>query len=134
MWPQKRAEAEVGKNHSRQKKSMREELTVTVITGEMKELPMMTEEKKGMTTGIEGVATEIETIAITEVGTEAGKSVAVTDMTNATNVVNIVTVTTQTVVEITGVKEELRLKESGPEKIVTIAIKAATVARNLFRK
>jgi hypothetical protein len=133
LWLQKRVEAEVGKNHSRQKKSMREELTVTVITGEMNELLMMTEEKKGMMTGTEEVATEIEMIAITEVGTEAGKTVAVTDMTNATNV-NIVTVNSQTVVEITGVKEELRPKGSGPEKIVTIAIKAATVARNLFRK
>ena len=133
MLPQKSLEAGVGKNHSRQRKSRRGGLTVIVTTGEMTESAMMTKEKKGMTTGTEGVATEAETIAITEVGTEAGKTVAVTDMTNATNV-KIVTVTTQTVVEITGVKEELRPKGSGPEKIVTIAIKAATVARNLFRK
>jgi hypothetical protein len=130
---QKSLEAGVGKNHSHLKKSRREELTAIVTTGEMTESAMMTEEKKGMLIGTEGVATEAETIAITEVGKEAGKTVAVTDMTNATNV-TIATVTTQTVAEISkGVKEEMRPKGSGPEKIVINAIKAATVAKNLFR-
>ena len=133
MLPQKSLEAGVGKNHSRQRKSRRGGLTVIVTTGEMTESAMMTKEKKDMTTGTEGVATEAETIAITEVGTEVEKTVAGTDMRNATNA-TIATVTTQTVAEMSkGVKEEARPKGSGPEKIVANAIKAVTVVKSLFR-
>lgn len=99
----------------------------------MTDRAMMTEKKKGMTTGTEGEAIEAETIAITEVETEAGKTVAGIDMTSATSV-TIASETIQTVAEISkGVKEEMRLKGSGPEKIVTNAIKAATVVKNLCR-
>jgi len=92
---------------------------------------MMTEEKKGMMTGIEVAATEIKTNVITEVGTEEEKNVAVTDMTNATNGI-IVIATTKTAVGTTEAIGEMRVKESGPEKTVTITTE--TVARKLFRK
>jgi len=128
---QKRVEAEAGKDSSRLKKLKRGDLTVIEITEETNDLRMMKEEKKGMTTGIEVVATEIKTNVITEVGTEEGKNVVVTDMTNATNGI-IVTMTTKTVVETTGAIGEMRAKERGPEKIVTITTE--TVARKLFRK
>ena len=126
---QKRVEAEAEKNNSRLKRLKRRDLTE--ITEETNDLQMMTEEKKGMMTGIEVAATEIKTNVITEVGTEEGKNVVVTDMTNATNGI-IVTMTTKTVVETTGAIGEMRAKERGPEKIVTITTE--TVARKLFRK
>jgi len=99
----------------------------------MNDLPMMTEEKKGMTIGIEGLATEIKMNVITEVGIEEGKTLAVIDMTDATKGI-IVTVTTKTVEETTEVIEEMRVKESGPGKIVNIMKEVVIVVRRLFRK
>jgi len=99
----------------------------------MNDLPMMTEEKKGMTIGIEGLATEIKMNVITEVGIEEGKTLAVIDTTDATKGI-IVTVTTKTVEETTEVIEEMRVKESGPGKIVNIMKEVVIVVRRLFRK
>jgi len=133
MVPQKKVEAEVGKNNNHTKRSKRGELTIIEITEKMNDLPMMTEEKKGMTIGIEGLATEIKMNVITEVGIEEGKTLAVIDTTDATKGI-IVTVTTKTVEETTEVIEEMRVKESGPGKIVNIMKEVVIVVRRLFRK
>lgn len=87
-----------------------------------------------MTNGTEGAAIEVERTATKEAGTEAGRSVAGTDMMNAT-IVTTATVISQTAAEITrGVKEEMRPLGSDPGKTATNVIEAATVARSPLKK